>query len=320
MSKVGCAGIVVADTFCGPMERLPKEGELLALDGFEFKVGGCAANVAIGLAKQGVGVELSGCVGRDANADQMLSILQGHEIGCRAVVRSASLATSQTVILLVKGEDRRFIHVFGANRDYCVSHINQEWVEGLDVLYLGGLFALPGINMKELGELLKFCRARRVTTVVDVVVPQQQKGFGGLDRVLPYVDYFLPNDQEAERLTGKSDVMDQLRAFRKCGVQTVIITQGSQGAVGVQGDDLYRAGVFRTQVVDPSGSGDAFAAGVVTGIVEGWPMTRTLAYASALGCSAVRSVGCTDSVFTRQEADEFLRANTLEIVREKMVD
>ena len=63
MAEVGCAGILVADTFCGPMKRLPREGELLAIDEMPSKAGGCAANVAIDLAKQGVAADVCGCVG-----------------------------------------------------------------------------------------------------------------------------------------------------------------------------------------------------------------------------------------------------------------
>ena len=65
MTEVGCAGILVEDTFCGPMPLCPPEGQLVAVDAMPTKAGGCAANVAIDLAKQGVEVEIIGCVGRD---------------------------------------------------------------------------------------------------------------------------------------------------------------------------------------------------------------------------------------------------------------
>ena len=74
--KVGCAGILVADTFCGPMPALPAEGELLAVASMPTRPGGCAANVAIDLAKQGVAeVEICGCVGRDAGGRMLVESL-----------------------------------------------------------------------------------------------------------------------------------------------------------------------------------------------------------------------------------------------------
>ena len=88
MPEVGCAGILVDDTFCGPMVALPSEGALLALDDMPIKAGGCAANVAIGLAKQGVGVDVAGCVGSDSAADFLLSRLNCGRPGTRGALHS----------------------------------------------------------------------------------------------------------------------------------------------------------------------------------------------------------------------------------------
>ena len=123
MADVGCAGILVADTFCGPMERLPREGELLAIDHMPSKAGGCAANVAMDLAKQGISADVCGCVGADASADVLLQNMQAAGVGCRQVQRLDSHPTSKTVILLVEGQDRRYIHVFGANAAFDVQRI-----------------------------------------------------------------------------------------------------------------------------------------------------------------------------------------------------
>ena len=67
------------------------------------------------------------------------------------------------------------------------------------------------------------------------------------------------------------------------------------------------------EVVDPSGSGDAFAAGVVASIDRGLDLPATLRFASALGASAIRALGTTDGVFTSTEVDEFLASHSLGI-------
>ena len=116
MPDVLCAGILVADTFCGPMAALPREGQLLAVEAMPVKAGGCAANVAIDLAKQGFSVEVAGCLGRDSSAKVVLDCLERFGVSCRRVAYSDGYPTSTTVILLVQGQDRRYIHSFGANR------------------------------------------------------------------------------------------------------------------------------------------------------------------------------------------------------------
>jgi sugar/nucleoside kinase (ribokinase family) len=65
--------------------------------------------------------------------------------------------------------------------------------------------------------------------------------------------------------------------------------------------------------VDGSGSGDAFAAGFLLGLSEGWPAEETLRFASAVGASACQRLGCTTGVFTRGEAGAFLQRHPLDI-------
>ncbi len=313
MADIGCAGILVADTFCGPMKRLPKSGELLAIDEMPSKAGGCAANVAIDLAKQGFAVDACGCVGTDASAEVLFKSLEVAGVQYKEVRRLDTHATSKTVILLVEGEDRRYIHTFGANAAFNVGQIRRDWIDGLKVFYLGGLFAMPGIDTNELAELLRYCRRQGVVTVVDVVVSQNYAGMGPLLPLLPHIDFFLPNDDEAQRLTGIVDTEQQINTFLRHGVQTVVITCGADGAVAGRGRTRWQSEACRIDGVDPSGSGDAFAAGIITGIVRNCDYSETMRYAAALGASATTAVGTTDGVFRAAEVQAFLDKNPIRV-------
>ena len=300
------------------MKELPREGQLLTVDSMPTKAGGCAANVAIDLVKQGVAVEVIGCVGRDASAAALCRSLEQDRVGCRHLVYTDGLPTSRTVVLLVEGQDRRYIHLFGANRAFTIAHIERDWVARLKIFYLGGLGVMPGIKAAELLELLTFCRAKGVTTVVDVVIPQHFSALDELRSLLPHVDYFLPNADEARLITGATDPLAQLRAFHHIGANTVIITQGNAGAVASRGKEFWRCGAYPVHLLDPSGAGDAFASGLVTGILREWDLPRALRYASALGASATRAIGTTDGVFTAEEADAFLNSHSLEVSAGKL--
>jgi sugar/nucleoside kinase (ribokinase family) len=313
--SVGCAGILVSDTFCGPMAELPGEGQLLAVDALPTKAGGCAANVAIDLAKQNLSVDVSGCLGSDASATVLLASLEEHGVGCQRIVYTDQYPTSKTVILLVAGQDRRYIHSFGANAAYKVSHIDREWVRQLKVFYLGGLFLMPAFHLEDLLDLLAFCHQHGVITVVDVVIPENTPLPANLAPLLRLSDYFLPNNDEARLLTGLENPQDQLRFFLEREANTVFITQGKRGILAGRGHEYWQAGVYAMNQVDPSGSGDAFDAGVVLGALRGWDIPQMIRYASALGASAIRALGTTDGVFTAAEADEFIRTHAFEVQR-----
>lgn len=313
MPDVGCAGILVEDTFCGPMSALPGEGGLVALEDFTIRAGGCAANVAIDLARQGVTVDVAGCIGHDSAGDFLLRTFKSQGVGVSKVACTVEHRTSQTVILLIEGQDRRYLHTMGANRAFSTHHLGSDWLAGLKVLYLGGLFVLPSIDFLSLAMLLEFCRNAGVKTVVDVVVPHDVRVMERLKPVLPLIDVFVPNEDEARTLTGVTDPLDQLKTFLRLGANTVIITCGERGSVAARADTIWRCGTYQMDVVDPSGSGDAFASGVIRGLLLDWDTPRTLRYASALGASVTRAAGTTDSVFTAAEAESFIAQHPLNV-------
>jgi sugar/nucleoside kinase (ribokinase family) len=313
MTRIGCAGILVKDTFCGPLKTLPVPGELVAIEAFKARVGGCAANVAIDLRKQSQTVELVGCIGQDAAGAYLVKELQAAQVNCDQLAYIEEHPTSETVILLVAGEDRRYLHSFGANRAFKVSDIHRDWVAALDLFYLGGLFAMPGIVADELIALLAFAREQNVITVVDVVLPTNFKRAAEMERLLPHVDWFLPNDAEAAALTGKVDPLEAIRTFRSWGGHDVIVTLGDQGAVAVSEHECWRANAHPGQMVDPSGAGDAFASGLITGIAKGWAFPKSLQYASLLGASATWMVGTTDGVLTGAQAERIIAEHPVKV-------
>jgi sugar/nucleoside kinase (ribokinase family) len=126
---------------------------------------------------------------------------------------------------------------------------------------------------------------------------------------------FLPNADEGRLLTGIAEPLEQARHFRDAGAATVVITCGSQGAVLTSQKETLRTGIFSVEFVDGTGSGDAFAAGFISGLIEGCPAERCLKMGSALGASCVRRAGATTGVFTRAELDEFLACHRLAVDR-----
>ncbi len=313
--QVLCAGILVADIFVPPMPRLPASGELVATNDFLLETGGCAANVATGLARLGVTTSINGVVGQDSFGDFLLQTLTARGIDMTPVRRSSSFGTSKTVVLPVIGDDRRFIHTFGANSDFNENDIVLDNLKPGDIFYLGGLLIMPALKSEGVARLFAEAKSRGITTVLDVVVPvgDATAAWEYLCNILPHTDLFMPNDEEAHALTGEADVEKQAERFLAQGCQTVVITQGAKGTLlATQETSLY-ADTYPITFVDGSGSGDAFAAGFLTGLVEQWDIRRTLSFASAIGASACTKLGCTTGVFNREEAERFMEEHTLAI-------
>jgi sugar/nucleoside kinase (ribokinase family) len=312
-NDVVCAGILVADHVCTPMASLPDPGRLVAVDAMYLLTGGCAANVGVNVAKQGLRVGVVGRLGDDAFGRFIREDLGARGVDADRVIVSPEEQTSQSMILLCKGQDRRFVHTFGANRRFRAADVDHESLRGARVFYVGGYLVLPGLVPDELAALFRFCREEGVRTVLDVVVPNGFVYDGELEPVLPYTDVFLPNNDEAEMLTGEAEPARQARALRAKGAETVVVTLGENGIVFTDGEQVRRTSHFPSEVIDQTGAGDAFCAGFITGMVRGLDLDECLHYGSALGASCVRSIGCYDGVFNAAQAAEFLQENRLEI-------
>jgi sugar/nucleoside kinase (ribokinase family) len=315
MIDVLSAGLIVADHVCTPITHLPAAGELVTADGMLLTIGGCAANAAVDLAKMEARVAIVGRVGNDVFGRVVSDLLREARVDVSCLQTSPSAATSQTLIVNVQGEDRRFIHTFGANREFNAADIPLRLLDEVKVLYLGGYLAMPAVKQDDLVPVFAAARSKGVKTVLDIVLPAKEDYLARLDRLLPHVDVFLPNNFEGEIITGVKDPLQQAEVFARLGVGTTIITLGADGAVLVQKDLRLRAGTYAVPPVDASGGGDAFDAGYIIGLLRGYGPEDCLRVASALGASCVRAIGTTPGVFTRAECEAFMRENEVKVER-----
>jgi sugar/nucleoside kinase (ribokinase family) len=311
--RVVCAGVIVADHITAPIERMPGAGELVLADDCFLTIGGGASNVSIDLARQEVPAAVAGCLGDDPFGDFARGVFERAGLDGRGLVTTREAPTSQTLIVNVRGEDRRFIHLPGANAVYRPEDVTDELLEGAEILFLGYLFLLERWTPEATASLFRRARARGIRTVLDVVTPGARDYAGALRVVLPEVDVFLPNHDEGRLMTGLEDPRAQAARFREWGAGTVVVKRGGAGSITMTAGRELEAGVFPATFIDGTGSGDAFDAGFIRGMIEGATLERCLELGSALGSSCVRAVGATAGVFTRAEVDRFLAEQRLPI-------
>jgi sugar/nucleoside kinase (ribokinase family) len=308
-----CAGIIVADHICTPIDHVPSAGELVLADRILLTIGGCAANVAVDLAKMECPAMVIGRVGGDAYGPIIAGMLRDHGVDVSGLLATPDVDTSQTLIVNVSGQDRRFVHTFGANAAFRASDIPPDRIAASKVLYLGGYLLMPNMIQEELVPVFTAARRAGAKTVLDVATPGKADYLGRLDQLLPHVDVFLPNNHEGELITGESDPVRQAEMFHRMGAATVVVTLGSDGALVVSKRERLRVGTYPIDYVDGSGGGDAFDAGYVYGLLHELNTQECLRVASALGASCVRAVGTTTGVFTRRECEEFVQKHALRI-------
>ena len=99
-----CTGILFADVACSPVDRVPEAGELVAPERIQLGLGGCASNTALDLARLGLKVGASGCVGRDVFGEFIIDELAGGGVDTDGIHRLEGIHTACTMIINVQGQ------------------------------------------------------------------------------------------------------------------------------------------------------------------------------------------------------------------------
>lgn len=310
-----CSGLVTVDHIAAPIERLPNAGELLLTDECFLALGGCGCNVAVDLSKMGVPNAMCGLVGDDYLGRFARAVLEEANVDVTHLAVTKKAATSQTLIVNVQGQDRRFIHHMGANGVVAGADFPRDAIRNAKILYLGGYFVMDGLLPEELADVFRDAQSAGVKTIFDVVVSAAKidpdRYVPALKTILPFVDVFLPNADEGKFMTGRADSLAQAELFRELGAKTVVVTSGGYGSVLLSPTHRVKANVYKVKFVDGTGGGDAFDAGYICGLLEGADPIRCLKLGSALGASCVQKSGATAGVFRRDQCEAFIAQNEL---------
>jgi len=179
-------------------------GKLIQMKGVDVHTGGAVANTGLAMKLLGNDVRLMGKIGNDAFGKMALEILKGYGAEQGMIVSEQSF-TSYSVVLAVPGNDRIFLHGPGANNTFCEEDLDWGQIAGVDLFHFG----YPPImrrmyqnNGEELYHILKRVKSLGCAVSLDMasVDPASEAGRENwrrlLEKVLPYVDFFVPSVEE----------------------------------------------------------------------------------------------------------------------------
>jgi sugar/nucleoside kinase (ribokinase family) len=302
-----CLGILVADIVGRPLTAVPEPGRLVLVDEMHLLTGGCAVNSSSTLALLGLPVQAVGKVGQDILGEFVIQAMRGRGVGTQGVKRDQMAGTSVTMVLVEPDGERRFVHYIGANARLTLDDIDLQQVRSAAILHIAGALVLPGIDGQPTARLLQEARRAGVVTALDTVWDATGRWMQLLAPCLPHLDYFVPSLPEAQAITGRQDPAEVAQFLLDRGVGTVALKMGAEGSlVATQQGEMYRLPAFRVEVIDATGAGDAFAAGFLAGIWQGWPLEQTARFANAVGALCVTGLGALGGVRSLPETLEFM--------------
>lgn len=309
--RVVVAGSYIMDVLGRPVTELPVGQVTLMLDEIRPTVAGTAGGTAVDLARLGARVEAVGAIGDDLAGDFVEHALGAHGVDTTSLRRRPDVQTSCTMLPIHPDGSRPAWHVRGANATFALDDVDWGAVEAAAAVHLGGLTALPALDGEPAGRLLARARAAGALTTADFLGARGEDIPALLAPVLPHVDIFMPNDAEARAVANDPDCVSAARRLRDLGARCVIVKRGPDGCLIVDADGERTLPAHDAPVVDTTGCGDAFCAGVIVARLAGWSIDDAAALGCATGALNLRALGSDAGAASVDEALEFLRDTPL---------
>lgn len=304
-------GVVVLASFIldlvARVPRRPLPGESIVGSDFGMFAGGKGNNQAIAAARSGADVRVIGRLGDDVFAAPFVAALARERIDARYVARDAEAGTGLAFPLIEPDGQNSIVVLPRANLALRPEHVRAAEAAFEDAAVLLAQLEVPVETVEAAAEMAHACGMHTLLN------PAPAPADGLPERLLRLVDVLLPNEREAETLSGIA-VRDRAGAERAArtliaaGCRQVVVTLGRAGAVWVAGQDQPAVWLppFAVEQVDATGAGDAFCGVLAAGLADGLGERAALVRAAAAGALAVTRMGAEPSMPAAAAIDALL--------------
>jgi sugar/nucleoside kinase (ribokinase family) len=313
---VACAGNWIVDLL-HTNDHWPQENDLARITKASSAIGGGAANVAFDLQAFGVSYPILpiGLIGKDEYGDRITASCLNRRLSTEFLYESAHTVTAHTHVMTVQGHSRTFFYHGGANDQFGSEHVPLQELRQRKtrLFYLGYLNLLEGLcipaknGISAATVILTEARSAGMITCVDLASANTHNFRSVVESALPAIDVLLCNEVEAAHATGleiaasddRGAILTAAKALLGAGVKRAVVLHTPRLAIwkSPEIEILITADPLATdEIVSPVGAGDAFAAGVLHGLHEGWNPTNILRLAMRAGAASLRGRGSSDEI------------------------
>lgn len=282
-------------------DEFPRPGETIFGNSFDLGFGGKGANQAVAARLCGAEVSMVARVGQDLFGPATVKNFDSYGIDSSHVHVTEGVSSGVAPIFVDSDGQNRIIVVKGANDALLPADVDSA----AHVLKQCACIVLQlEIPLETVYYTIRFARENGIRSILNPAPGQP------LDlEQLSHLDYFIPNESEAETIAGKpAKNLDEAKAcaqfFLDQGVNRVIITLGENGCLLAGGDRMEEVPAFKVQTKDSTGAGDAFIGSFVVFVAEGLPEREALRRANLYAALSTTKVGTQKSFITRTEFEK----------------
>ena len=293
--EILCIGSAVMDITGYPIDQRQEWKEKQRISDIRIQPGGdavnqCAALVAfskkpvIAGGKTSPSPALAACVGADMNGRILKSTLAGMGIDVRYVKEKTDCGTGTAMILVNQNGERRVFSVKGAHSTISREDIPWDLPEECRAISLASLFSMPVLEEDGLLEYLQMVKSekgRNRMVFADLAADKLGLGLKGIERFLPYIDYFLPSLYDVLEMTRTKTAQEAAKVFHELGVSHVLIKCGEKGCYCSSPEFEGQIPALAVKTVDTTGAGDCMSAVFAARILAGDDVEAACRFACA---------------------------------------
>lgn len=287
---VSVVGLYILDVLGRPVERIPAGGAVEFIDEIRLTVAGTAGGTAVSCAKLGMACLAVGAVGDDEKADFIVSTLKGYGVDASRMQRVAGVPTSATMLNIRPNGERPALHQRGASDHLLVEADFYDAALDARFVHLGGTSLLRAMDGPASVAMMQAAKARGCRTSFDLIAATEETT-ELVRALLPYVDFFLPSEEEARVLSGRSDPAEMADVFLDQGAGCCAITLGEKGSYLAAPDARWTIAPLDVDLVDTTGCGDGYSAGFLAGLKAGLAVPDCARLATAAASLVATGLG-----------------------------
>ena len=293
MSDISVLGIFVADiSFSGP--KIPSVGETILGNKYNVGPGGKGCNQAIAIARLGGKVNFISKIGKDSYGELALNTLKKNNINIENIIQDEKLQTGVAGILVDKNSGKNAINVIvGAPSSLKVSEIEKQ----INLIKSSKIFLTQLEVPKDVTlHCLKTAKENGCITILNPAPASEiSKEFYN------NVDFFTPNETEAEfytgiKITNEQEAKQAAEKLLNLGIKKVIITLGEKGLFYTDGKEEIYLKASSVKAIDTTGAGDAFNGGLAFGLSKDKPINECLELANKVAGISTTKLGAGDAM------------------------
>lgn len=276
-------------------------------------LGGSPTNVAVSAARFGLRAGVITGTGDDPFGRFVHAALRGYGVDDRFVVTVPGLPTPVTFCEIFPPDDfPLYFYRFPKAPDLELTETDVD----LDAVRSTRIFWATGTGLcaepsRSATMAALAARDRRTLTVLDLDYrpmfwESAQAASEHVSAALDHVTVAVGNLDEVEIAVGTRDPGEAAQRLRRRGVSLAVIKQGPEGVYAVDDSGEVTVAAAPVEVVNGLGAGDAFGGALCHGLLRGWDLERTIAFANAAGAIVAGRLSCSDAMPTESEVESKL--------------